>query len=119
MAPSSTDIPPANAPRPVSGLSIVLLGVGAIVLLFMGGVTYLGLRIWSAFDAPGSDAVRQAGCDVGQVVDLERLKSSAAREAKTAVLCMVEPQKTAPTCTAIAQAYGAAVPAAVPRFVVV
>jgi hypothetical protein len=117
--------PPPPQKKGMSGCLIAALVVGGLVLL--GIIAFIVVVVVIAkkavgiaqegMNAPGSAEVRALGCDVGMVTDLSKVGSMFGLDAgafqgstQVMVICqMASPQKTAPTCKEVAQAYMKAV----------
>ncbi len=115
--PATAELPP---PAPKKGKGCLIATLVAIVVggTLMAVVVYFGVKIWSAFDAEGSEALRQAGCDRGQVADFRPMVGDGKGGPTTLVVCMVARNKEPPQCADIARVYGRAVQQPPPRFVV-
>lgn len=147
-----SDVPPPVRPESRSGCLTALyiaLGVGVLLVLVAGAGVWLFLRseqgqrlvtvaregmtmAQEAMTAPGTDALRSAGCRQPMVMSSARLTELArvlgpegpaenisALGVETLVVCQsIREEGSAPGCSEIARTYAAAVPDAPARFAV-
>jgi hypothetical protein len=101
----------------MSGCLIAALVVGGLALLcVIGFVIFVVVLAKKAvgiaqegLNAPGSAEVRAAGCDMGIVSDLTKMTGSGGSGPHVMVLCQVQGNKAAPSCTEISAVYRKAV----------